>query len=329
MFISIIIPVYNVEQYLRECLDSVVSQSFDDYEVVCINDGSSDGSLAILEEYKNRYSKIQVISQQNKGLSGARNVGIKAAKGDYVFFLDSDDWVEPNTLQILFENNSGQDLLCFNGRSYYENGFKEEPDKGITEDKLKGWDYYCKYALVSRKFHFVCTVLRMYRNEFLIQNNLFFEEGIYHEDNLFTPIACYKAEFVKVIPDCLYIYRRMREGSITEPTNGQKANYKRIIDTVYVSNKLSYYFIPKIGIDKLTLYREIAGGYFKPFTPGIISQYGNRDADIIKLINWTSFKSVSLYPRHKIFYRLLKIHPIAFRLYFSIEEIVKSLKRRK
>ena len=321
MKFSVIIPVYNVEQYLCDCLDSIVAQSYRDYEVICVNDGSTDGSLAILEEYQQKYPQITIISQPNKGLSAARNAGIQAAKGDYLFFLDSDDWIETDTLKILAEKQNGEDLLCFNGRRCFEDGTTEEPDSGIEESQLTGWEYYNKYALLPRKFHFVCTVLRLYRREYLLKNNLFFEEGIYHEDNLFTPLACYYAQTVKVIPDWLYIYR-IREGSIT-----QSVNVQRLYDVITVANKLSDFFIPIREFDKSQLYREIAGEYFGAFTSDNVKLFGNKDAEIKKKINWGSFKEVSMYPRHRQIYVLLKIQPNLFRLYLKLESYSKRMNR--
>jgi glycosyltransferase involved in cell wall biosynthesis len=319
-FFSIIIPVYNVEQYLQDCLNSVVKQYYIDYELICVNDGSTDGSLVVLEEYQQKYPQITIISQQNKGLSAARNAGIQAAKGDYLFFLDSDDWIEPNTLEMLARKQSGEDLICFNGRRVFEDGTTEEPDSGIEETQLTGWEYYNKYALVSRKFHFVCSVLRLYRREYLLQNNLFFEEGIYHEDNLFTPVACYYAQTVKVIPDCLYTYR-IREGSIT-----QSVNVQRLYDMITVANKLSAFFISINGIDKSQLYREIAGEYFGAFMPEKQKLHGNKDIAIKKLINWENFKEVSIYPRHRRIYFLLSASPHLFRTYLCLEKSIRVLK---
>lgn len=318
MKISVIIPVYNVEQYLHECLISVITQSYNNYEVICINDGSTDGSLAILQEYARKYSKISVIDQVNSGLSATRNAGIKVATGDYIFLLDSDDYLEPDSLDILARNTTDEDLVCFNGRRYFEDGRIEEPDNGISAEFCRGWDYYNQYALVSRKFHFVCTVLRMYRRIFLLENNLMFTEGIFHEDNLFTPIACYYAQKVKIIPDCLYVYR-IREGSIT-----QKVRVKRLFDIIYIANTLSAFFITKNEIEKMVVYREIAGAYFRGFMNDDISVFGNNDKRLKKLINWKNFQSVSIYPRHKRIFRLLNIHPVLFRCYIFIERIFKN-----
>jgi len=314
---SIIIPVYNVEQYLRQCLDSVIHQDYSDYEIICINDGSTDNSLAILQKYGKKENRIKIIDQENCGLSTARNVGIHEASGNYILFLDSDDWLEPNALQILAAKQYKEDMICFNGRRCFEDGTIEKPDNGIKEDNMTGWEYYNKYGLVTRKFHFVCTVLRIYKRSFLLENNLFFKEGIYHEDNLFTPIACYYAQKVKVIPDCLYVYR-IREGSIT-----QTVNVKRIFDILIVANTLSDFFILKVEIDKSCVYREIAGEYFSSFTQELIENYGVLDKELIKLINWGNFKEVSVYPRHKRIYKLLKIDPILFRLYLILETWLK------
>lgn len=313
MFFSIIIPVYNVEHYLRDCLNSVVAQTYQDYEVICVNDGSTDGSLMILDEYVKNSSKIKVITQQNKGLSGARNTGIKAANGDYIFLLDSDDWIEPSTLEILVQKQNGEDLVCFNGRRVFEDGTIEKPDSGIEENNLTGWEYYNRYALLSRKFHFVCTVLRIYHRDFLLQHKLFFEEGIFHEDNLFTPIACYYAQSVTVIPDCLYVYR-IRTGSIM-----QTMNVQRLYNMIAIANKLSDFFIPIKDIDKRQLYREISGEYFGTYMFENKS-YGITDKKIKRLIKWENFKKVSVYPRHKRIFILLSIHPFLFRLYFMFEQ---------
>ena len=314
MKFSIVIPVYNVEKYLEQCLNSVLNQTFTDYELICVNDGSTDNSLEILRNFAEKDARIQVISQENGGLSDARNAGIQAAKGDYIFLLDSDDWITENALEVLYENIDNQDFIAFNGERFFEDGKTETPDKGISEQKLTGWKYYNKYALQGRKFHFVCVVLRLYRREFLIENELFFKKGIYHEDNLFTPVCCYCAENIKVIPDILYVYR-IREGSITQTLNKQ-----RIFDTIKIANILSEFFIPK-NIDKTVIYREIAGTYFSVFMPPKNLVPPN---EIRKHINWNCFKAVSQYPRHKIIYRCLRIHPFFFRIFLKAEKIMKG-----
>lgn len=327
MKFSIIIPIYNVEAYLTDCLNSVLNQTWNDFEVICINDGSTDKSLQIAEEFASKDKRIKIISQPNGGLSAARNTGIRTAKGEYLFFLDSDDWIENFTLETL-DNNLGQapDILCFSGQRHFENGTLEEADQAYCEEAINGWEYYNKYALKPTKFHFVSVVLRIYKRSFLEKHQLFFEEEIYHEDNLFTPIVCYYAKNIKVISDPLYTYR-IREGSITTSSD-KKQLRKRLEDIVYVANALADFFTPIEHIDKSIIYREIAGVYFKGFMSDVIKIFGDNDKLLADLINWNSFKTVAVYPRHKRIYHLLSISPSVFRVYIRMEVFVKRLRIR-
>ena len=256
MLFSVIIPVYNVEKYLRACLDSVLNQTFSDWEAVCVNDGSTDGSAAILREYAAKDNRFLVVEQPNAGLSAARNTGLKHAVGDYVLFLDSDDWLETNALETLAGNLDGEDLVCFSGRRYLE-----LEDCSLPADQLEervyqsGMDYYNENALQRRDFAFVCVVLRLYKRSFLEENGLRFKEGIFHEDNLFTPLACYYARRVKVINRCLYDYR-VRDNSITTTYNE-----KRLRDMLGTANELAAFFIAKTGFDKTIVYRAITHLY--------------------------------------------------------------------
>lgn len=101
--VSIVIPVYNVESYLEECMESVINQSLDDIEIICINDGSTDSSLKILERYESKYNNIIVINQENKGLSASRNIGIRKARGKYIYFLDSDDFINIKSMEKCYK----------------------------------------------------------------------------------------------------------------------------------------------------------------------------------------------------------------------------------
>lgn len=305
MKFSIIIPIFNVAQYLPKCLDSVLAQTCADFEAVCVNDGSTDNSLEILEEYQEKDPRIKVVSQANGGLSAARNVGLLHAQGDYVFFLDSDDWIEPDALKILSEKLSDEDMVCFSGRRYLEAENKyEEPDKMKSESDISGWEYYQKHALESRKFAFVCVVLRLYRRQFLQEYDLKFTEGIYHEDNMFTPVVCYYAKKVKVIPDCLYDYR-VRGNSIMT-TRSIKHNK----DILYIANTLSEFFVSKSDVEKTVVYRALTQHYqsvFKNTKP-------EDDKVLLPMVNWELYKTVSRTKmRHRMLYLALKVSPKVFR----------------
>lgn len=307
MRFSIIIPIYNVEHFLQKCLDGLHLQTFTDYEVICVNDGSTDGSRSIVEEWINvsgNDHKVRLINQANAGLSAARNAGLKVAQGEYVLFLDSDDWLEPNALQALADNLNGEDMLCFNGRRYFEDKEQyEQADNLQPESNITGWEYYNRHALEHRNFAFVCVVLRCYQRQFLMDNNLFFKQGIYHEDNLFTPYACYFAQKVKVIPDVLYDYR-VRSSSIM--TTRSLKHWQDIITT---ANELALFFQDK-PIDKTILYRALTHYYQSAFQ----SIGPKEDKQLLPLVDWKCYHQVSrTKPRHQLQYAAMRISPRLFR----------------
>ncbi len=291
---SIIIPVYNVEAYLRDCLDSVLNQTFADWEAICVNDGSTDGSADILNEYAARESRMKVIAQPNGGLSAARNAGIKAAEGEYVLFLDSDDWLEENALEVMSANLDGEDMLCFSGRRFFESDRAyHDADQLKAQTYLSGMDYYNENALLARDFAFVCVVLRCYKMEFLLRHSLKFKEGIFHEDNLFTPLACYYAGKVKVINECLYDYR-VRSNSITTTVN-----IKRLRDLLGTANTLAAFFVPKQGFDKTTIYRAITHHFQVVFA----NAPDKERKELGQSCDWRLYRQVSrTKPRHVVNY---------------------------
>lgn len=292
MMFSIIIPVYNVEFYLRECLDSVIAQTYPGWEAICVNDGSTDGSALILNEYAARDSRLKVITQPNGGLSAARNAGVDAAKGEYLFFLDSDDWLEKNALEVLSTNIENEDMLCFSGRRYFESDRAfHDADQLEPHSYVSGMDYYNDNALLTRDFAFVCVVLRIYKREFLSRHSLKFKEGIFHEDNRFTPLVCYYAKKVKVIDECLYDYR-VRDNSITTTSN-----IKRLRDLLETANALASFFIPKDDFDKTMVYRAITHHYQAVFAN--VSKENRYE--LKQLCDWRLYRKVSQTKlRHRI-----------------------------
>lgn len=318
---SILIPVYNVATYLDQCLQSVLDQSFVDFEVICINDGSTDSSADILAHAASVDHRIKIYTQANSGLSAARNAGIEQASGEYLLFLDGDDWLETDALQVLSEALSGEEVLCFSGRRYFEeSGIVEKPDLLKAAHYSSGWEYFCEQALEKRKFHFMCVVQRIYKRTFLLKHKLQFKTGIVHEDHLFTPQVLYFASKLTVINSCHYNYR-IRNGSITSTNNP-----RQLYDLVTVANTLAEFFLPLQEIDKKTIYREIAGEYFKGFLREEQDRTGVDDATLSQLINWDFFRLVSVYPRHLRIYWLLRINPKLFRIYIRVETCIKEVK---
>lgn len=307
MLFSIIIPVYNVEKYLRECLESVLCQTYEDWEAICINDGSTDGSATILEEYAAKDSRFKVISQSNGGLSVARNSGLEAASGDYVLFLDSDDYLEKDALSVIAESLSNEDLLCFSGRRFFDESGEYEKADDLPKDSFEtGWEYYSKHALDKRNFAFVCVVLRCYRRAYLLENRLRFKPGIYHEDNMFTPLACYYAKKVKVIPDALYDYR-VRGSSIMTTRS-----LKHKEDIISIANSLAAFFVEKNGIERTTVYKALTHHYQSVFATESSRKEEKR---LLSMVDWKMYKAVSrTKARHRIQYLALRISPALFRV---------------
>lgn len=226
MKFTIVIPVYNVEKYLKECLDSAVNQNFSDFEIIAVNDGSTDNSLNILKQYEKKYENFKVIDQINQGLSGARNTGLKAAKGKYIYFLDSDDYISLETLRTSYEKceKYNLDILTFDAQCFLdiddENKIenmdivsKENYDrKSVLESKvLEGQDFY-NYIIKSNAYKQPIW-LYVYRTEFLIENKLYFYHGLIHEDELYTIQALINAKNVLYIPKSFF-FRRLRFNSI-------------------------------------------------------------------------------------------------------------------
>ena len=216
MKLSIIIPVYNVEKYISKCLDSILNQSFEDFEVICINDGSTDNSLTILQEYKSK--GIIVIDKQNEGSGIARNVGVDIAKGEYLFFVDGDDWLEDNALEKMVKkaDELNTDILIFGGLSYYDEKGRKG---GYSADKLP--KIYLNKVFSAKDirqdiFKFPSTAwTKLYRRDFWFKNNIRFQQIMVGQDQLPYFHSMITAERIALYPENLYCYRKNRKGAVT------------------------------------------------------------------------------------------------------------------
>lgn len=228
--LSIIIPIYNVEKYLRECLMSLTGQTNQDFEVILVNDGSTDGSSEIVSQYKQEHENVKVIEQENKGLSEARNAGLKVATGEYLLFLDSDDWLDEKTVEVLVKivYERELDLLLFGGRkrTISEKKIVNEEHFGYKHNNLEfktGLELY--HYLHTQEDYSSCVVLQCIKRTLLENCNLSFYPGILHEDHLYTFQVLMNAKKCGVVSEELYLYR-IREGSITTSNKGYALNFK-------------------------------------------------------------------------------------------------------
>lgn len=235
--LSIIIPLYNAEKYIKSCLDSLYVQglSEEDFEVIIVDDESTDNSLSIVEEYAYICSNIKIIKQKNAGPSAARNRAIKEAKGLYLLFVDSDDFILDNKLSILLDLaiRNSVEVLRANYQTCTEYGLMIENKNNyhsrnqyankIVNGQILYSSIYCK--------EFFTPLLLLNRN-FVLNNSLFFEEGIYFEDVDFSTRLSMITRRAMYVPEIFYVYR-LRKGSITH-----SINIKKIKDLQYVIRKL-------------------------------------------------------------------------------------------
>ena len=215
--ISVIIPVYNAECFLEQCLNSVLNQTLGDIEVICVNDGSSDRSGLILERYQERDSRVIVIHQENQGLSCARNCGLRQAAGEYIGFVDSDDFIAPEMFETLFHRAKAEcaDIVICDVYLYDHNTgqLSNYRDQALYE-QLSGQCVSLNScpALIRQ----IGAWDRIYRREFLARIGAAFPPGLIYEDAAFTAQTLSKAERVCVIAEKLYYYRKNVGTSITD-----------------------------------------------------------------------------------------------------------------
>ncbi len=231
MRFSIIVPVYNVENYITQCLDSIVNQTFGDFEVVVVDDQTPDNSMQIVQTFADRYpDKFQVIHQQNKGLGGARNTGVAAAKGEYLIFIDSDDYIKIDMLQILDAHirRSPCDILEFN--------YLEVSPSGRVLRRQSLCDEVSVYTQVEDKAKLMLgppiACNKVFRREFFIGSGVLFPEKTRYEDAV-TRILTAKAESVVCCTEHLYHYVQ-REGSIMNSEISPRVlDIAKVVDLVY------------------------------------------------------------------------------------------------
>lgn len=307
MKLSIIIPTYNAEAYLPQCLDSILAQEHSGCEVIVVDDGSTDGTAALLEHYPD----VKVVHQENRGMSTARNRGLDEARGEYILFVDSDDLLTDGALETLVAELSGEDIIAFNAKKLHDATGEQTYHPTIREpETTDGWTYFCRHRLEATDIHFVCIWQRAYRRQFLIDNNLRFADGILRaEDNLFTTQAMLAAKTLRTITPCLYIYR-IRANSITTTVDRS-----RFDDSLRVQRRLADLFIPLQGVDKKAIYRVLASNYINLFSRKTKNLYGNIDREMKRWVDWRQFRTVCLTPRHRRLYHLIRIHPSLFRFY--------------
>ena len=274
--ISVIIPVYNMQKYLKECLDSVISQSLKAIEIICINDGSIDNSLKILKEYEKKDKRIKIINQENKGVAIARNNAIDISKGEFIAFLDSDDKIiNNNSLENLYYAAVNNNVLISGGNSYSYNKRK----------KIK-LDYFQKEGFVNyldfQKPYNFCKYI--YNLKFIKQNKIYFPNYTCFEDPIFFVKAMNEAKIFYALPQEVHFYRYNKKIN--------KMNKNKIIDILKgMLDILKYSDKNNLNI----LYYDIVNKFNKPSMIKMFKKFKNNNEvknQIIKIIQYINFKKV-------------------------------------
>lgn len=206
--ISVIVPCYNIDAYLSKCIESILAQTFENFELILIDDGSSDSTLTICEEYQKRDARVKVFSHQNRGVSYTRNRGIELAIADYIIFIDGDDWIENNMIELLLESKPNSDLMSVCGTIHERNGevFKNSFFSTIIKDnKLEFHQNEFITLFPSSVLSSPCC--KVYNKEILIKNGINFNEILsYQEDLKFNLEYVQKIKKIKIVPAFPYHY---------------------------------------------------------------------------------------------------------------------------
>ncbi len=314
--ISIIIPVYNVEKYLCECLDSILNQTFQDFEIICVDDGSTDETLEILKNYKNKDERVFVLQQHHSGAAEARNNGIRLARGKYIQFLDSDDYFEPTMLEELYNHAEkfGADLTVCSSRKVDNNGNIVEsgnPNSPINLDKTPlektfNWRDYKDdfFSLIN-----VAIWNKLYSRDLILKNNLSFQNLTSCNDVAFGYISHICAEKIVVFNKELVNYRYNRCGNISE---NRAKNAKNII---LAAIKIKEY------LNENNLFEVLKKSYVKSIKTHIIWQIGNSsDLEYREFVNSLQ----ELMPKDWMLFRSILIKD-----YITLDSLNKSIGEKK
>lgn len=304
---SIIVPIYKVEEYLDRCIQSLIRQTFTDIEIILVDDGSPDNCPIFCDEYAKQDSRIKVIHKENGGLSDARNTGLDVAKGDYVIFVDSDDFIEIDTCEKFF-CYTGKEYDILIGDAIVEGGVYDLSH--IELDKPINGALYYKTALLKQKMPIVAW-MNVYRREFLIENNLKFKYGILHEDVEFTPRVFLAARAVVYTKNFFYHYM-IRDNSITRKKD-QRKNAVDLYSTC-CEHESRFRNIEDIELQELLL-DSLVKSYLSLFQSAKLYQYGR------EYIHKNFCLRNACTTKTKLKSALLNLSP---RLYWYINAILKK-----
>jgi glycosyltransferase involved in cell wall biosynthesis len=336
--ISVIVPVYNVELYLRKCLDSVLEQTFKDFELICINDASTDHSINILQEYSTRDARINIIDlNENQGLGGARNEGIKQARSEFVLFVDSDDWIAPTTLEKVFacaqENNAdivNFDYYCYNSELNIEPRHSIQYATIADSAEILRNKVLCQAGTTAWQ--------NLYKKSLFTTLECYFPTKKYHEDFIILIIFCHAKNIYRV--DSPLYYYRNNNYSITRSKNDFRIfEALEVAALMYKSMKeLGFYTEYSIEIDYAfyqLFYRRPILHCFNRFDHIPSNKVVEIKKEFPKYLTWNKLKKNPYYKHRNVdlkecFLMLVTMnHPLSIFMYKIVVHANQFLFRKK
>lgn len=251
--VSVIVPIYNAEKYIEKCIESVMNQSLKEIEVILINDGSEDSSEEKCKQYVNKYEYIQLVNQKNSGQGAARNLGMSLAKGECIFFLDADDYLPQDALEILYNKiiTTNSDMVCGTSESVFKDGTKIRKAMQLNEMEKQESG---KDIILKTKYKDISPMvwLYMYRKSFIEKNNLVFPIGLFHEDcefNLKTYYYANKISFIKDVTYCQFI---------SDNSTMRSKNIKKSMDAIQIAKNIEKFISNDVKEEEI---KKIFYGY--------------------------------------------------------------------
>lgn len=270
---SFIVPVYNTSKYLNKCLDSIINQTYKDYEIIIVNDGSTDNSLDIIKKYKEKNKNIKVINQDNQGNSIAKNIGVDKSNGKYILFVDSDDYIETHLLEEIDKKIENVQVIKYQAQVEYEDG---RVIKVHNEENINTMSGFLAFKEISKHYYVDTPWGYAFDSQFYKDNKFRFEKNKYHEDYGLIPYIIYKANSVKSINYVGYHYIQ-RYGSIMNDNNYSKTikkafdmlelykNLLKVSNNECVKKNKNDYFLSYITYSAITKARTLKGKEKKEF----------------------------------------------------------------
>ncbi len=316
--VSVIIPVYNTEKYLKKCLDSIVNQTLKDIEIICVDDGSKDSSLQILNEYSKIDNRIKIITQENSGAAIARNKGVDAAKGEYLYFIDSDDYVDYSFLEKMYSQISCTDSdICLCERTDYDelrDKYYVVPD-AINTKMLPAKVFNVDY--ISDKIFQICTIgliSKIFNRNFIVSNNIKFQNLSSCNDVLFYFITLVLAKKITYVEESLVTSVRCRNGSISSK-RGNKIN-----NILYAVQQTKEY------LEELELFTKVEHSFYMRLANNFYYELSQcSDNELKKEFNYRvknvlPFKYLLIYKK----YCLISILKMILNFVFSITNVYEN-----